>query len=69
MLDHRIYRREFLRAFVATEMFGFLMVMKNHFILEGFLAVEAKWPQTHHISAFTTHVTYKLQQIKSYLNN
>jgi hypothetical protein len=44
-------------------MLGFLMVMKDHFVLEGFLAVEAEWPQTHHISALTTHVTYKIQQI------
>jgi len=49
-------------------MLGFLMVMKYNFVFEGFLAVEAKWPQTHHISALTTHVTYKIQQIKEFLN-
>jgi hypothetical protein len=41
-------------------MFSLLVVMQDDFVLEEFLAVEAKWFEASHITSFTAHHSYKL---------
>ncbi len=55
VLDHRVDGGEFLGAFGAAEVLGFLVVVQDHLVLEGLLAVEAERTQTGHVATIAAH--------------
>lgn len=63
VMDHRVDRWEFFRAFRTFEMLGFLMMMQNDLVFEMFVAVEAKRSQTSHISLSSSHCLYLYYKI------
>lgn len=54
-------------AILACEMFGLLMLMKNDFIVEDFIAIVAKWFKITEVSFFSSHFKNEIL-IKKKLN-
>ena len=64
MLDHGVNGGEFFRAFGATKVFGFLMMMQNDFIFKWLITIEAKGSEAGHIPSFSPHAFSLLNIIR-----
>jgi len=55
MADHGTCSRKLLFTVGTSEMFGFLMLMKDDFIIEAFVTEVTKWFKVTQISLLSTH--------------
>lgn len=55
MLQHGVDRWELFGADVADEVFGLLVLVQEHLVLETLLAVVAEGTQVAHVAAASAH--------------